>query len=236
MRLAQDHTGGPAIEVKSLVKSYAVGDNRLSVLSELNFSISTGELVAVVGASGSGKSTLLHILGTLDSPTSGEVLIAGKNPFLGSDKTVSKFRNQEVGFVFQHNNLLAEFTALENVMMPALISGRPRELVFERARALLEQVGLSSRLTHYPGQLSGGEQQRVAIARALINSPTVLLADEPSGNLDSKNAENIHALFRQVNRDLCTTVLVVTHNEEFASSLGRRIELRDGKIISDAIL
>ena len=226
----------PAIAVRGLVKSYPMGEGNLAVLSGLDFEIERGQLVAVVGASGSGKSTLLHILGTLDSPTAGEVRIGGRNPFAGSDRAVSNFRNKEVGFVFQHNNLLAEFTALENVMMPALILGSRRKDAWDRALFLLDRVGLAKRLSHFPGQLSGGEQQRVAIARALVNNPTVLLADEPSGNLDSRNAENIHGLFRQVNRELGTTVVVVTHNEEFAASLGRRIELKDGQIISDSIV
>lgn len=223
-----------AIEVHGLSKVYPVGEGNLAVLADVSFAVARGELVAVVGASGSGKSTLLHILGTLDSPTSGSVRIAGRNPFGGTDRDISRFRNLEVGFVFQHNNLLAEFSALENVRMPALIAGGDEQAATRRASDLLQRVGLGPRMSHFPGQLSGGEQQRVAIARALINEPTVLLADEPSGNLDSRNARNIHELFREVNATLGTTILVVTHNEEFASSLGRRIELRDGQIVSDS--
>jgi lipoprotein-releasing system ATP-binding protein len=223
-----------AIETKALTKVYPVGEGNLSVLSGVSFAVGSGEIVGVVGASGSGKSTLLHILGTLDSPTSGSVRIAGRNPFSKSDGEVSRFRNREVGFVFQHNNLLAEFSALENVKMPGLIAGDDPIDVHRRATELLDRVGLSQRIEHFPGQLSGGEQQRVAIARALINKPTVLLADEPSGNLDSRNARNIHELFREVNQILGTTILVVTHNDEFARSLGRRIELRDGQIIADS--
>jgi lipoprotein-releasing system ATP-binding protein len=223
-----------AIETMALSKVYPVGDGNLAVLSGVSFAVAAGEIVAVVGASGSGKSTLLHILGTLDSPTSGQVRIGGRNPFGRSDHDVSRFRNKEVGFVFQHNNLLAEFTALENVKMPALIAGTKEDVASRRARELLERVGLARRLHHFPGQLSGGEQQRVAIARALINKPVVLLADEPSGNLDSRNAQTIHELFREVNETLGTTILIVTHNEEFARSLGRRVELRDGQIVSDS--
>jgi lipoprotein-releasing system ATP-binding protein len=223
-----------AIETMALSKVYPVGDGNLAVLSGVSFAVAAGEIVAVVGASGSGKSTLLHILGTLDSPTSGQVRIGGRNPFGRSDHDVSRFRNKEVGFVFQHNNLLAEFTALENVKMPALIAGTKEDVASRRARELLERVGLARRLNHFPGQLSGGEQQRVAIARALINKPVVLLADEPSGNLDSRNAQTIHELFREVNENLGTTILIVTHNEEFARSLGRRVELRDGQIVSDS--
>ena len=155
------------------------------------------------------------------------------DPFGGSDLQVSHFRNRHVGFVFQHNNLLPEFSALENVIMPGLIAGRDTAEVYRRAQSLLERVGLGKRKDHYPGQLSGGEQQRVAIARALINEPVLLLADEPSGNLDSRNAANIHSLFAEINRDLKTTLMVVTHNQDFAHSLPRRIEMRDGRIIAD---
>lgn len=224
---------GAAIIIKGLCKRYQLGEGHLDVLRDVSFEVGQGDLVAVVGASGSGKSTLLHILGTLDTPSAGQVCIAGRNPFKGSDREVSTFRNKEIGFVFQHNNLLAEFSALENVMMPGLIAGGRETVVLKKAQTLLGQVGLERRMAHFPGQLSGGEQQRVAIARALINSPTVLLADEPSGNLDSRNAENIHNLFRDVNRHLGTTVLVVTHNAVFASSLARQIELRDGQVVRD---
>lgn len=225
---------GAAIVIKGLYKRYHVGEGHLDVLRDVSFEVGKGDLVAVVGASGSGKSTLLHILGTLDTPSAGQVMIADRNPFKGSDRQVSTFRNREIGFVFQHNNLLAEFSALENVMMPGLIAGGRESVVLKKAQTLLDQVGLTRRMAHFPGQLSGGEQQRVAIARALINSPTVLLADEPSGNLDSRNAENIHTLFRDVNRHLGTTVLVVTHNAAFASSLARQIELKDGQVVRDA--
>jgi lipoprotein-releasing system ATP-binding protein len=224
---------GAAIFVSGLYKRYHVGEGHLDVLSGVSFEVGQGDLVGVIGASGSGKSTLLHILGTLDTPSAGQVAIGGRDPFKGSDRQISAFRNREIGFVFQHNNLLAEFSALENVMMPGLIAGEREGLVLKKARTLLDQVGLSHRMAHFPGQLSGGEQQRVAIARALINSPTVLLADEPSGNLDSRNADNIHALFRDVNRHLGTTVLVVTHNTAFAASLSRQIELKDGQVIRD---
>ena len=156
------------------------------------------------------------------------------DPFRGSDFEVSQFRNRHVGFVFQHNNLLPEFNALENAMMPGLIAGFDAEVVRIRAEGLLDRVGLNKRKSHYPGQLSGGEQQRVAIARALINEPLLLLADEPSGNLDSRNAANIHSLFAELNRDLRTTLIVVTHNQDFAQSLPRRIEMRDGHIVSDS--
>ncbi|BBH54407.1 ABC transporter ATP-binding protein [Fluviispira sanaruensis] len=222
-----------AVQVESLRKSYQVGEGVLNALAGVSFKIHKGEVVAVVGESGSGKSTLLHILGTLDSPTSGKILIDGKNPFEKKDKSVSTFRNLHIGFVFQHNNLLPEFNALENTMMPGLIAGFSEKKVREKAKVLLDKVGLAKRESHFPSQLSGGEQQRVAIARSLINDPILLLADEPSGNLDSKNASHIHALFKEINLSLKSTVLVVTHNKEFAASLPRRISLRDGLILSD---
>jgi lipoprotein-releasing system ATP-binding protein len=223
-----------AVDIRDLRKVYAMGELSLEALSGVSFTVQRGESVAIVGDSGSGKSTLLHIVGALDSPTSGEVRVGGLNPFQGTDHQVSLFRNQHVGFVFQHNNLLPEFSALENVVMPGLISGKNSAQVYRRAQLLLERVGLGHRTGHYPGQLSGGEQQRVAIARALINEPVLLLADEPSGNLDSRNAANIHALFAELNRDLQTTLIIVTHNQDFAQSLPRRIEMRDGRIVSDS--
>ncbi len=202
-------------------------------LNGISFQIKKGECVAIVGESGSGKSTLLHILGTLDSPTSGSVIIDDKNPFSGDDKKMSQFRSQHVGFVFQHNNLLPEFSAIENIMMPALIAGTSAKEAKQRAIELLERVRLTKRGAHFPSQLSGGEQQRVAIARALINNPVLILADEPSGNLDSKNAAIIHELFQEINANLKSTILIVTHNKGFAATLPRQISLRDGQIYSD---
>ena len=222
-----------AVEVKQLKKVYQFGEQEINALNGINFTVKKGEIVAVTGESGSGKSTLLHILGTLDSPSSGEVFVDNKNPFSKNDKLISSFRNLHIGFIFQHNNLLPEFNALENVMMPGLIAGNKNKIVKEKAENLLETVGLSKRLKHYPSQLSGGEQQRVAIARALINDPVLVLADEPSGNLDSKNAYLIHDLFKEINSKYHSTILVVTHNNEFADSLPRRIRLRDGFVLSD---
>lgn len=222
-----------AVLVHALRKRYTMGEVELEALSGVSFQVAKGESVAIVGESGSGKSTLLHIIGALDSPTSGDVLVGGLDPFCGTDLQVSAFRNRHVGFVFQHNNLLPEFNALENVVMPGLIAGFDESKVRKRAFELLDRVGLSKRHLHFPGQMSGGEQQRVAIARALINEPVLLLADEPSGNLDSRNAANIHALFAEINRDLKTTLIVVTHNQEFAQSLPRRLEMRDGQIVAD---
>jgi ABC-type lipoprotein export system ATPase subunit len=223
-----------AVEVKNLKKSYPMAGGSLPVLGGVSFKVAPGELVGVVGESGSGKSTLLHLLGVLDTPTSGEVLIGGRNPFLGSDGMASHFRNKHIGFVFQHNNLLPEFTALENVMMPGLIGGGQESPLRKKARDLLDAVGLSHRFDHFPGMMSGGEQQRTAIARALINDPVLLLADEPSGNLDSQNAAKVHSLFAELNRFSNTTILVVTHNLEFANALPRRLEMRDGLIRRDS--
>jgi ABC-type lipoprotein export system ATPase subunit len=222
-----------AVEVDGLHKTYPVGDGHLPVLKGLSFRVRKGELLGIVGESGSGKSTLLHVLGALDSPSSGAVRVGGINPFAGRDAAVSHFRNRYVGFVFQHNNLLPEFSCEENVMMPGLIAGFSRNQVQERARVLLDSVGLTKRRGHFPGMMSGGEQQRTALARALINSPTLLLADEPSGNLDSQNASKVHGLFSELNEKFNTTILVVTHNMEFARQLPRRIEMRDGEIIAD---
>lgn len=222
-----------AVRVRNLKKSYPMAGGMLPVLRGVTFEVAQGELVAVVGESGSGKSTLLHLLGALDTPTSGELEVGGINPFRGSDAAVSSFRNRHIGFVFQHNNLLPEFTCIENVMMPGLIAGVSEKVLRAKASELLESVGLSHRLSHFPGMMSGGEQQRTAIARALINDPVLLLADEPSGNLDSQNAVKVHSLFGQLNSRLKTTILVVTHNIEFAHALPRRLEMRDGEIIGD---
>jgi lipoprotein-releasing system ATP-binding protein len=222
-----------AVDINDLKKTYLVGEVPLNALNGISFQIQKGECVAIVGESGSGKSTLLHILGTLDTPTSGNVSIAGKNPFVGMDKEISKFRSLHVGFVFQHNNLLPEFNALENVMMPALIANSSKKEAKEKAEELLERVKLVHRREHFPSQLSGGEQQRVAIARALINNPVLILADEPSGNLDTKNAEIVHELFQEINAVLKATILIVTHNKGFAATLPRQICLRDGQIYSD---
>lgn len=220
-----------AVEVEDLTKSYVVGEQTILALRGVSFRIAHKEYVGIVGESGSGKSTLLHILGTLDAPSSGKILIDGKNPFVGSDTAVSAFRNKHVGFVFQHNNLLPEFSALENVMMPALIAGENLAATKEKAHALLKRVRLTHRESHFPSQLSGGEQQRVAIARSLVNNPVLVLADEPSGNLDSHNAAHIHDLFREINDTLGATILVVTHSQELAKTLSRTILMRDGTIV-----
>lgn len=203
----------------------------LEVLKGVSLEVRRGEVVSVVGASGAGKTTLLQIMGTLSRPDSGRVEIDGQDVFRLGDKELSRFRNEHIGFVFQFHHLLAEFTALENVCIPGLIGRRPRAEVERRALELLEMMGLSARRDHKPGQLSGGEQQRVAIARALINSPAVLLADEPSGNLDSHNRDEIHRLFFELRERLGQTVVIVTHDEHLAAMADRKITMCDGTIL-----
>jgi lipoprotein-releasing system ATP-binding protein len=208
-------------------KSYG----QLQVLKNVELEIAKGEVVAIVGASGAGKSTLLHILGTLDTPDSGQVYINGMNVFSRTSKTLAGFRNKSIGFVFQFHNLLPEFTAFENVLIPGIISGGDEKKISEKANKLLTMLGLSDRMDHKPSQLSGGEQQRTAVARALINSPDLILADEPSGNLDSKNAIELHNLFFKLRQELNQTFVIVTHNNDLSQMADRRIELRDGTIV-----
>ena len=203
----------------------------LEVLKGVSLEVAPHEVVSVVGASGAGKTTLLQIIGTLSRPDAGRVEIDGRDLFSLSDRDLSLFRNEHIGFVFQFHNLLAEFTAFENVCLPGLIGRRPRAEVERQAAELLDLMGLSARRDHKPGQLSGGEQQRVAIARALVNSPTVLLADEPSGNLDSHNREEIHRLFFDLRDRLGQTIVVVTHDDHLASMADRKITMSDGVII-----
>jgi len=219
------------LEARGLRKSFPQGDGGvLEVLKGIDLTIRAGESVAVVGPSGAGKSTLLHILGTLDRPTCGSFHFGGGMVFDRPDAELARFRNRHVGFVFQFHHLLPEFTALENVTMPARIAGVPRAVAEPQAEALLVSVGLGERLTHRPGELSGGEQQRVALARALVLKPRVLLADEPTGNLDYRTGEAIHQLLLQWNRDTGVTLVVVTHNRELADSLDRTVTLADGRI------
>ncbi len=203
----------------------------LKVLKGVDIQIEKGEVVAIVGASGAGKSTLLHILGTLDSPDQGEVLIEGKNLFDNSAPDLARFRNKNIGFVFQFHNLLPEFTALENVMMPGLIGGGDEKLLRKKALELLSLLGLGERANHKPSEMSGGEQQRTAVARALINSPSLVFADEPSGNLDSENAADLHQLFFKLKNELGHTFVIVTHNQEFANMADRKLEMKDGVIV-----
>ena len=205
---------------------------QLQVLKNIDLQIGKGEIVAIVGASGAGKSTLLHILGTLDAPDNGKVFINDTDVFAQTGKNLAAFRNQSIGFVFQFHNLLPEFTALENVFIPGIIAGRNEKEVRKKAGELLEMLGLSARADHKPSELSGGEQQRTAVARALINSPALILADEPSGNLDSKNAIELHNLFFQLRKDLNQTFIIVTHNSELSRLADRRLEIRDGQVLN----
>lgn len=215
------------IKAENIRKSYGT----LEVLKGVSLEVKPHEVVSIVGQSGAGKTTLLQIIGTLSAMDSGTLTIDGKQVERMSDDQLSDFRNRRIGFVFQFHHLLPEFTALENVMMPALIARRPIAEVEQEAKKLLELMNLKDRLTHKPSALSGGEQQRVAIARALINRPALLLADEPSGNLDSKNREEIHSLFFRLRDELGQTTLIVTHDEGLASMADRKITMRDGEII-----
>lgn len=215
------------IQVKNINKSYG----SLQVLRDINLSVKKGEVVSIVGASGAGKTTLLQIIGTLDRADSGELFINGQDVSKLKDRKLSQFRNENIGFVFQFHNLLPEFTALENVCMPALIRGRSMDEAKKEALQLLEFLNLGERAQHKPSELSGGEQQRVAVARALINKPAVILADEPSGNLDSQHAKELHNLFFQLREQYDQTFIIVTHNEELAAMADRKITMKDGKNI-----
>jgi lipoprotein-releasing system ATP-binding protein len=218
------------LEIRGLSKSYGSGANRLEVLSGIDLDLETGTTTALVGASGAGKSTLMHLLGALDRPTAGSVNFRGENIFKKNERQLADFRNRSIGFVFQFHHLLPEFTALENVMMPALIARVPRAEALAMAQSLLQDVGLGQRMTHRPGELSGGEQQRVAIARALALEPELLLADEPTGNLDMKTSDSIHAMLAELQFKKNLTLVVVTHNERLAAAMGTTIHLLDGKI------
>jgi lipoprotein-releasing system ATP-binding protein len=218
------------ISVKALCKGYGQGGSRVEVLKGVDLEVVQGTTIALVGASGAGKSTLLHLLGALDRPSSGSVIYRGEELFSRSESELAEFRNKKIGFVFQFHHLLPEFTAVENVMMPALIARQPRKLAEEKAEQLLEQVGLAHRLQHRPGELSGGEQQRVAIARALVSDPELLLADEPTGNLDMKTSDAIHQLLAELQQQSGITLVVVTHNERLAGCMGQVVRLVDGRI------
>ena len=217
--------------MQKLFKSYGNGTKRVEVLKGVDLTFSQSEKAAIVGASGVGKTTLLHVLGTLDRPTSGKVLYEGKDIYTLNAKSLALFRNREIGFVFQFHHLLPEFNALENTMMPCLIQGIPKEESVSRAEAILTLVGLKERLSHKPGELSGGEQQRVAVARALVLEPKVLLADEPTGNLDTKTGESVFDLLQELNQIRGVTLIVVTHNLRLAEKLSRQIQLIDGKAL-----
>jgi lipoprotein-releasing system ATP-binding protein len=219
------------LEARGLGKTYIGGDGGIiTVLDAIDLRVARGEMVAIIGSSGAGKSTLLHLLGALDRPTAGEVLIDGRPLSAMADDAISTLRNRTVGFVFQFHHLLREFTALENVMMPLRIGGVEEEKAQQRAMTLLGRVGLAGRVQHRPGQLSGGEQQRTAVARALANDPAVLLADEPSGNLDHHNSERLHDLFSELARELELGMVIVTHNRSLAARADRVLQLEDGRL------
>ena len=223
-------TQGEAIRAEQLGKTYAEGKMRTPVFDGLDLDVRTGETVAIIGASGAGKSTLLHLLGGLDTPTSGEVFVAGQKMSELSDAARGQLRNRALGFVYQFHHLLPEFTALENVMLPVLVSGASVDEANQRASALLEQVGLGHRLDHKPGELSGGERQRAAVARALVNRPACVLGDEPTGNLDDRTAGGVFELMLELNRSQKTSLVLVTHDRRLARLLDRVLELHEGKL------
>lgn len=226
-------TGRPLVVARDVKKSFQHMGRTLEVLRGIDLTIEEGEMVGIVGQSGAGKSTLLHCFGTLDIVSSGSLKIAGEELTTMSGARLASLRNRTIGFVFQFHHLLPEFNALENVIMPGLIQGRSRKDMEPRAMALLEEVGLKDRVLHRPGELSGGEQQRVALARALVLEPKMLLADEPTGNLDSRTSEQIHQLFYKVNEERKTTIIIVTHNAALAAGMARVITLRDGRVEHD---
>ncbi len=219
------------LHAESIHKSYPMGrSSQLEVLKGIDLEIAEGEIITIIGPSGVGKSTLLHLIGGLDRPTQGQVRIDGSDISGFDDTRLAQFRNRIIGFVFQFHHLLPEFTALENVIMPGLVARQERRALQERALALLERVGLSGRVQHRPKELSGGEQQRVAVARALINSPRLLLADEPSGNLDTESAQMLHDMLWEISRQLRQTLVVVTHNRDLADRSDRIVELYNGRV------
>ena len=226
-------TESPLLRVTNLTKTFVQHERELTVLRNIDLAVAQGEMLCVVGASGAGKSTLLHLVGTLDLPSSGSIEYDGVDVTRYSSAQLAQFRNRMIGFVFQFHHLLPEFTALENAMMPGLIRGESRNDVKSRVMPILEEMGLGARIDHRPGELSGGEQQRVALARALVMNPRIVLADEPTGNLDSKTSEAMHSLFFRLNKARGTTFLIVTHSRELAERMPRVVTMRDGQIEKD---
>jgi len=227
-------TDQAVISTQQLTKAFSDGDLQTHVLENISLTVNKGDRVAIVGSSGSGKSTLLHIMGGLDSPTTGQVLVNGQDIHAMRSKAASKLRNQQLGFVYQFHHLLPEFTAVENVAMPLVIGGQTPKSAQQQSRELLEKVGLGHRLQHKPSELSGGERQRAALARALITEPACLLADEPTGNLDHRTAQSIFDLILQLNEDLGTALVIVTHDTELAGKMDRVMTLMDGQLQSGA--
>jgi lipoprotein-releasing system ATP-binding protein len=221
----------PLLHVRGLHKVFKKGGEEIHALKGIDLTVQKGDMVVIVGASGAGKTTLLHILGTLDRPSQGEVLYQGEDVFSRPERALAELRNQKIGFVFQFHNLLPEFSALENTMMPTLIQGMERKRARQLAEQILTEVGLKDRMRHKPGELSGGEQQRVAVARALVLGPTLLLADEPTGNLDSETGERVIQLIFSLNRAKDVTLIVVTHNVSLARRFSRRVSLADGRMV-----
>lgn len=225
----------PFLQATDLCKSFHLGSHTVDVLKGINLEVRKGEFIAMVGASGAGKSTLLHILGTLDRPTRGTVCYESRDMFRLSEQELAQFRNRRIGFVFQFHHLLPEFTALENTYLPSLMQKQPTAQCIEEASALLSEVGLGHRLHHKPGELSGGEQQRVAVARALIHNPDVVLADEPTGNLDTHTGETLFALLQTLHQQRQTSFIIVTHNEHLSQQANRIIHMVDGQIVNEDI-
>ena len=226
----QPSPGKPLIQASGISKIYNHSGARIVVLNQLAFKLGLGETIGIVGASGIGKSTLLHVLGTLDRPDTGILEYSGKDVLILDDSRLARFRNRAIGFVFQFHHLLPEFSALENTMMPALIGGVGKKAATEAAKSILVRVGLKDRLTHRASELSGGEQQRVALARALVLRPSILLADEPTGNLDRKNSDHIHSLLMALNQEMGMALVVVTHNMELAALVSRRVTIANGAL------
>jgi lipoprotein-releasing system ATP-binding protein len=218
------------LSAREIDKSYSEGGREIVVLRQLSLELESAERLAIVGESGVGKSTLLHILGTLDHPTGGRIIYSGKELPLNDEAALSAFRNREIGFVFQFHYLLPDFSAVENVMLPALIQGIPPAQARKQAEDLLESVGLKERMSHRPGKLSGGEQQRVSVARSVILQPKLILADEPTGSLDFRIGQEVHDLLFQLNEQRGVALIIATHNREFAEKIGRQLELRDGQL------